>query len=106
MSNNVKTCRICGKMYTLDHFSPAHFSPDGHAHICKDCAKERRQQRRSQKLGGGMCRTTKALDTITTNPAFNGITSRTLIEELKARGYKWDKLWMEEVKVERKVVVI
>lgn len=53
-----------------------------------------------------MCRTTKALDTITTNPAFNGMSSRTLIEELKARGYKWDRMWTEEVKVEKRMVVI
>ncbi len=93
-------------MYTLDHFRAAHFSPDGHANICKDCAKSRRQKKRSTKSGGGMYRTTKASDTIATNPAFNGMSSRTLIEELKARGYKWDKMWIEEVKVERKMVVI
>lgn len=104
MSNEVKTCRICGKMYTLDHFRSAYFSPDGHAHICKDCEKTRRKH--TQIIRGGVSKVTKALDTNATNPAFTGISSRTLIEELKARGYKWDRMWTEEVKVEKRMVVI
>lgn len=48
----------------------------------------------------------KALDKKGVNPLFQGITSRELIEELQSRGYKWDSMWVEEVKVERRYVKV
>ena len=38
------------------------------------------------------------------NEKFSGITSRELLEELKARGYKWDNVWLEKVEVKKQFV--
>lgn len=56
-NNQAKTCKECGKLLTLDHFRLTPLSADGHANICKECAKRKRQQKRDEFIptpsGGG-----------------------------------------------------
>lgn len=42
--------------------------------------------------------------TAKSNDKFAGITSREMLEELQARGYKWNSLWLEKVKIEKQFV--
>lgn len=77
MCNIAKQCTACGRTLTLDNFRVVPLSPDGHAHICKECGKKRRAEKKEGNMikGGG-------------NPALADFTPRELIEELRARGYK------------------
>ncbi len=57
-----------------------------------------------QKIGGGTA--TVIYNNRPANPELAQFSARQLIEELCARGYKWNKLWLERVTIERKEVVI
>lgn len=57
MENQAKTCKECGQLLTLDHFRLTPLSADGHANICKECARQKRQQKKDEfaptPSGGG-----------------------------------------------------
>ena len=76
MCNIAKQCTICGRTLTLDNFRKVHLAQDGHSSTCKECARQRRADKREDKIikGGG-------------NPKLADITPRELIEELRFRGY-------------------
>lgn len=90
MENQAKTCKECGQLLTLDHFRLTPLSADGHANICKECARQKRQQKKDEfaptPSGGG-------------NPELAKFTPRELIEELRSRGYKGKLTIMREVLV-------
>lgn len=56
-----------------------------------------------QQSGGGQSATASDR-TAKSNDKFAGITSREMLEELQARGYKWNSLWLEKVKIEKQFV--
>ncbi|WP_297434873.1 hypothetical protein [uncultured Alistipes sp.] len=90
MENQAKTCKECGRLLTLDHFRLTPLSADGHANICKDCAKQKRQQKKDEfalmPSGGG-------------NPELAKFTPRELIEELRSRGYSGKLTITREIQV-------
>lgn len=90
MENQSKTCKECGRLLTLDHFRLTPLSADGHANICKDCAKQKRQQKKDEfalmPSGGG-------------NPELAKFTPRELIEELRSRGYSGKLTITREIQV-------
>lgn len=61
MENQAKKCNECGKLLTFDHFRLTPLSADGHANICKECAKQKRRKKRDEFVptptGGGVTRT-------------------------------------------------
>lgn len=77
MSNIAKQCDTCGRTLTLDNFRVVHLAKDGHASTCKECAHQKKINKKEHKIikGGG-------------NPNLANFTPRELIEELRARGYK------------------
>lgn len=89
-SNQAKTCTECGKLMTLDHFRIIHHAADGHANICKECARERRRQKKDEftptPSGGG-------------NAELAKFTPRELIEELRSRGYSGKLTITREINV-------
>lgn len=108
-SNQAKTCTECGKLLTLDHFRIIHHAADGHANICKECARERRRQKKdkseavppkkeetvpqkiekvvlSPSAGGG-------------NPELAKFKPYELINELRSRGYKGTLTITREIQV-------
>ena len=89
-NNQAKTCKECGKLLTLDHFRLTPLSADGHANICKECAKRKRQQKRDEFIptpSGGV------------NLALKDFTPRELIEELRSRGYSGKLTITREINV-------
>lgn len=90
MENQAKTCKECGRLLALDHFRLTPLSADGHANICKDCAKQKRQQKKDEFVlmpsGGG-------------NPELAKFTPRELIEELRSRGYSGKLTITREIQV-------
>lgn len=105
MNNEAKTCKVCGRLLTLDHYRKTAFAPNG-VSACKECEGKKRSEIWAAKraaIGGGQSAT--ARDCMArSNEKFSGITSRELLEELKARGYKWDNVWLEKVEVKKQFV--
>lgn len=90
MENQAKKCNECGKLLTLDHFRIVRLAADGHANICKACAKTRRRMKRdgfSAMSSGGA------------NPELAKFTPRELIEELRSRGYSGKLTITREIQV-------
>lgn len=82
-------CKECGKLLTLDHFRLTQLSADGHANICKECARERRRQKKDKFTptpSGG-------------NAELAKFTPRELIEELRSRGYSGKLTITREINV-------
>ncbi len=90
MENQAKKCNECGKLLTFDHFRLTPLSADGHANICKECAKQKRRKKRDEFVptptGGG-------------NPDLAKFTPRELIEELRSRGYSGKLTITREIQV-------
>ena len=88
MCNIAKQCDTCGRTLTLDNFKRVHTAKDGHSSTCKECAKQRRQQKKEDNIikGGG-------------NPKLADITPRELIEELRFRGYTGTLTIVREIKL-------
>ncbi len=58
MNNTAKQCTECGRLLTLDNYRKVNMSKDGYAHICKECAHQRRATKRAgekavESSGGG-----------------------------------------------------
>lgn len=62
-NNQAKACKECGKLLTLNYFRLTPLSADGHANICKECARKKRQQKKDEftptPSGGGQSGTGK-----------------------------------------------
>ena len=88
MCNIAKQCDICGRTLTLDNFKKVYLSKDGHASTCKECAKQKRLEKKEDEIikGGG-------------NPKLADITPRELIEELRFRGYTGTLTIVREIKL-------
>lgn len=110
-----KTCSRCGKELPITEFYPSPRYKGGYKCWCKACCSEaavlaKRRSRVTQatdEKGGGTGRT-MAKDKRNIDKRFEGIMSRELLLELKARGYKWDRMWIEntEVKTTKRFVTI
>ena len=50
MCNIAKQCTACGRTLSLDNFRVVPLSPDGHAHICKECGKKRRDEKKEDNM--------------------------------------------------------
>lgn len=110
--NHAKTCSVCGTLKTEDNFRRIGFTGKLSG-VCKECERKKRNATiQSKKLyveevsvevnGRHLKRVTRATDSRgITSDKFCGITTRELLSELEARGYKWDNMWLEKVEVHR-----
>lgn len=81
-----KKCSKCGRELTVDNFYRKSTSKDGLQDYCKECHKQsvsksyykNKEQKKQHK--------------IYTNEELAKFTPRELMQELKSRGYVWDKM--------------
>lgn len=77
----------------------------GYATVCKACATAKRlatarKQKDLSLSAGSVVRVASGCDRKgVTDACFEGVTSRRLLQELQARGYKWSDMWLERVEV-------
>ena len=84
-----KTCPKCGRTLPLGEFNKRAKSSDGLQFYCRECQHEITKTRYllKEKL-------------IASNP-LSSYTPRELLEELKKRGYKWERMYYtQEIKYE------
>ena len=55
MCNIAKQCTVCGRTLTLDNFRKVYLAQDGHSSTCKECARQRRADKKEHEIikGGG-----------------------------------------------------
>lgn len=92
-----KKCNHCGRELTLDNFYKRTSSLDGYQAICKTCQHENaKKYYRSKKQKesaidnvvkeGNLCKAYA-------HPELASFPTRKLLEEIKARGYTWEKMF-------------
>lgn len=81
-----KKCNKCGRVLTIDNFHKKKSSKDGLQDYCKECHKQSVRQSYNKN------KEQKKLHKIYTNEELAKFTSRELLQELKSRGYVWDKM--------------
>ena len=89
--SETKKCRCCGRELPLTNFSRNAFGPVG---VCRECVRKTRAARQSQKRDSK-----NAFEKLkeAKNTRLGEYPQRELLAELKRRGYKWDKMWVERV---------
>lgn len=112
---DTKICACCKRELPVDNFYGSKHSPDGLDSYCKECrrAKSKKSYATNRHkiitTGGGRAHADQNMDYRPTdrkgitNACFDGVTSRALLEELQARGYKWapNAIYIEKVRTDR-----
>ena len=87
-----KKCSKCGRILSLDNFHKKNGTKDGYQGFCKECHKvacrESYHKRKARVLDsvlmeGSLCKAYA-------HPDLAKFTPRQLMEELKARGFRWE----------------
>lgn len=113
-SNSVQKCQVCGEYLTLDHFRKIPWAKSGDAYFktCTKCIGAKRsasvkvasKDRAFLSSNGSVLKPvyTSASDAeAASDDRFAGFTSRELLLELAARGYKWTDMYIEKRVVTR-----
>ena len=106
MEVETKRCSKCGRVLPVSDFNKNKKAKDGLQNHCRECHKEMMRQyhikRTKKELGISLqdkdshkvASTQKNLTKVYAHADLSRFTPRQLMEELKARGFKWD--WMLE----------
>lgn len=102
---HTKRCKRCGQIKHINMYSKQKGSADGLLHYCKDCKSLENKTRPSRKKttdidnvervtieGQKLCKVHAHVELAT-------FTARQLMEELKARGYRWDYMIPPQKKI-------
>lgn len=89
MDTITKYCPKCGRNLPVDCFHKKNSSVDGLQNECKDCKREANQKSYQKKKGN------QKLIKVYSNPELAKFKPRELLADLKSRGYKWDKMYVE-----------
>ena len=102
-----KICKKCGRELSVDMFHKKSTSKDGLQHYCKECHNEstkksyhKRKMKRNvldnvETIKVGTSDATK----VYSNPELARFTPRQLMEELKARGFRWEYMLEPQRKI-------
>lgn len=89
-----KVCNHCGRELTLDNFYKSNKSADGRQGTCKDCHREAsRKSYAKRKTLVDKVVSECGLYKVYAHPELASFSTRELLEELKARGYTWEKMF-------------
>lgn len=113
-SNLVQKCKVCGQYLTMDHFRKISWAKSGDAWFkaCNACSAAKRsatmksasKDKSFLSSNGSVLKPvyTSASDAVAvSDDRFAGFTSRELLVELAARGYKWTDMYIEKRVVTR-----
>ena len=96
MESNMETkkCSRCGRELPVTEFGKNKSAKDGLQVFCKECFRQyaRNKKADAPKQGGG-------LQPVYTNPQLANFTPRQLMEELKARGFRWEYMLEPQRKI-------
>lgn len=97
----MKKCRICGRELDETMFYATKANKDGLDTYCKECRKSRNTMYTRKKRAEDTIETSvqDGLIKVYSNPDLAKFTPRQLMQELKARGYKWEYMLEPQRKV-------
>ena len=92
-----KVCNHCGRELPLDDFYKKKDSPDGLQSTCKECHREASRKsygkRKMENSTVDKVVSECGLNRVYAHPELASFSTRKLLEELKARGYTWEKMF-------------
>lgn len=92
-----KVCNHCGRELPLDNFYKKKDAPDGLQRTCKECHREasRKSYAKRKVENSTVDRVVSecGLYKVYAHPELASFSTRKLLEELKARGYTWEKMF-------------
>lgn len=92
-----KVCNHCGRELTLDNFYKSSNTHDGLQGTCKMCHRESARKsyakRKTEKSVVDKIVSEGSLCKVYAHPELASFSTRKLLEELKARGYTWEKMF-------------
>lgn len=92
-----KVCNHCGRELPLDEFYKKKDSPDGLYGTCKECHREASRKsyakRKVENSTVDKLVSEGSLYKVYAHPELASFSTRKLLEELKARGYTWEKMF-------------
>lgn len=102
-----KVCKKCGKELPTTEFYPSKAEKDGLQVYCKDCGRDYQRARKAKlKANAFSFREAEKPKPETINidgrtlikvrTSLSDYTPRELLEELKRRGYVWDKMYIKQ----------
>lgn len=96
----MKTCSKCGAQLEESMFYVNNANKDHLDIICKECRKKRNRERSKRKQqSDSVVAENNNLIKVYTNPDLALYTPRQLMQELKARGFKWEYMLEPQRKV-------
>lgn len=92
-----KKCNHCGRELPLDNFYKSTKTSDGLQGTCKECHKEASRKsyakRKTENSTVDKVVSECGLYKVYAHPELASFSTRKLLEELKARGYTWEKMF-------------
>lgn len=92
-----KVCNHCGRELPLDDFYKNNKSADGRQGVCKDCHREASRKsyakRKTENSTVDRVVSECGLYKVYAHPELASFSTRKLLEEPKARGYTWEKMF-------------
>lgn len=97
MKISEKTCVACNRTLAIDEFYKSSKAKDGLQGHCKECHRKAVKSSQERREALGAARKTRSAN----NPDLEAFTSRQLLTELKARGYRGELTITQTVNIEK-----
>lgn len=98
-TNERKKCYRCGMLLPVSEFNKSRMAKDGLQCMCRRCQSEVQRERYSKKVAEITSTSGKGLVKVYAHAELAKFHPRELMEELKARGFRWEYMLEPQKKI-------